>query len=254
MCLIALAWRAHPRWPLVLAANRDELHARPSRALGEWREAPGLIGGRDEQAGGAWLLCSRKGRFAAVTNVRDGLPAPSAAGSRGGLVLEFVAGGHSAQAFAEGLAASAGDYGRFNLLLGDGDALWLAGNHPRFRADALSPGLHAVSNGPFDADWPKTRRLRAALADWLASAPAGDGEVGSLFEALADRRPVDDAELPDTGVGIERERLLAPPFVLHPVYGTRCSTVLLVGAEGIRMVERRFDPEGHPAGESVVEA
>jgi uncharacterized protein with NRDE domain len=250
MCLIALAWRAHPRWPLVLAANRDELHARPSRALGEWPEAPGLIGGRDEQAGGAWLLCSRDGRWAAVTNVRDGLPAPVALRSRGDLVRDFVAGGRSAQDFAKGLAAQAGDYGRFNLVLGDGDSLWLAGNHPRFRAEALAPGLHAVSNGPFDADWPKTRRLRAVLAHWLDSPQAAAGEVEALFVALADRRPVHDAELPDTGVGLERERLLAPPFVLHPVYGTRCSTVLLAGAQGIGMQERRFDAEGALVGET----
>ncbi len=252
MCLIALAWQRHPRWPLIVAANRDELHARPSRALGPWPESPDLHGGRDEQAGGAWLLYSSQGRFAAVTNVREGAAPPVGERSRGELVRAFAAGTRSAAAFARELGADAARFGRFNLLLWDGGSLYLAGNHPVFRQVELAAGLHAVSNGAFDADWPKTRRLRAALAAWLEApaARAAEPDIEPLLAALADRAPVRDAELPDTGVGLERERLLAPPFVAHPVYGTRCSTVLLAGPEGARLVERRFDPEGRVSGES----
>jgi len=250
MCLIALAWRVHPHWELVLAANRDELHARPSRPLQEWPELPGIIGGRDELVGGFWLMLSRSGRLAAVTNLRDGPSAPAAARSRGDLVRDFMAGPLSAEAFARSLDDSAMQYGRFNLLLFDGADLLLVCNHPRFDARRLEPGLHAVSNGSFDADWPKTRRLRSALSDWLPGPAAKSADIEPLFAALGDQQPAADGELPDTGIGIERERLLAPPFVLHPVYGTRCSSVVLIGDGGFRFVERRFDPQARLLGQS----
>lgn len=252
MCLIALAWRRHPRWPLIVVANRDELHARPSRALGPWPESPGVFGGRDEQAGGAWLLYSTLGRFAAVTNVRDGAAPVAGERSRGELVRAFAAGTQSAEAFTRDLAAEAGRYGRFNLLLWDGGSLHLVGSHPQFRHAVLTPGLHAISNGAFDADWPKTRRLRVALAAWLEApaAHAAEPDVEPLLAALADREPVLDAELPDTGIGLERERLLAPPFIANPIYGTRCSTVLLAGRQGTCLVERRFNSAGGVGGES----
>jgi uncharacterized protein with NRDE domain len=252
MCLIALAWKVLPRFPLLLVANRDELHERPADPLQVWPQQPDLFGGRDALAGGSWLLLSRRRRMAAVTNVRAGaLPAP-ALRSRGALVHDFVAGDASAGGFCRLLTDRAADYGRFNLLLWDGDELWLAGNHPAFRARPLGAGLHAVSNGDFDADWPKTRRLRAALANWIGLHPQASNEVEPLFAALADREPVQDAELPDTGVGLERERLLAPPFVLHPVYGTRCSSVLLVGDRSLLMLERRFAADGREQGRSRV--
>lgn len=253
MCLIALAWNVHPQFPLLLAANRDELHERPADPLQVWPQQPDLIGGRDTRAGGSWLLLSRRRRMAAVTNVRAAAVAPPALRSRGALVHDFVASEAPANAFCEQLADTAADYGRFNLLLWDGEALWLAGNHPAYCARPLGAGLHAVSNGNFDADWPKTRRLRRALATWIDAQPQGSTEVEPLFAALADREPAQDAELPDTGIGLERERLLAPPFVLHPVYGTRCSSVLLVGRRSLLVLERRFAADGWEQGNSRVE-
>jgi uncharacterized protein with NRDE domain len=253
MCLIALAWNIHPKFPLLLAANRDELHERPADPLQVWPQQPDLIGGRDSRAGGSWLLLSRRRRMAAVTNVRAGAVPPPATRSRGALVHDFVAGNAPAQEFCERLVDTAADYGRFNLLLWDGGALWLAGNYPAFRARPLSAGLHAVSNGDFDADWPKTGRLRRAVDSWVGTHPQASNDVESLFTALADRAPVQDAELPDTGVGLERERLLAPPFVLHPVYGTRCSSVLLAGDQSLLLIERRFASDGREQGRSRVE-
>jgi uncharacterized protein with NRDE domain len=253
MCLIALAWNVHPQYPLLLAANRDELHVRPADALQVWPQQPDLIGGRDAVAGGSWLLLSRRRRMAAVTNVRAGAAPPPALRSRGELVHDFVAGDASADAFCTQLADKAADYGRFNLLLWDGEALWLAGNYPAFRARPLSAGLHAVSNGDFDADWPKTRRLRHALSAWIEAHPQASNHVEPLFGALADREPVHDAELPDTGIGLERERLLAPPFVLHPLYGTRCSSVLLARDRSLLIIERRFAADGREQGSSRVE-
>lgn len=255
MCLIALAWRVHPRYPLVLVANRDELHDRPAAAAGIDPDAGDVYGGRDLVQGGGWLQVSSRGRLAAVTNVRAG-PAPEAAPrSRGWLVRDFVRGGDSAPAAAAALAADAMAYGRFNLLLWDGAALAFAGNHPQPTHAVVAPGLHAMSNGAFDAPWPKSGLATRALAAWLDSPSAAadrvdEAALAPLFQALADTTPAPDAALPETGVGLELERALSPPFVRGARYGTRCSSVVLVSAAAIVFAERRFGPDAAPAGTS----
>lgn len=253
MCLIALASGRHPAYPLVLIANRDELHARPAAPAGPDPEHPGVHGGRDLLQGGSWLLVSRRGRLAAVTNVRVRPLDATFPRSRGDLVRGFAAGTADTGAWLEALAPSAGGYGPFNLLLWDGDALAFASNHPGFQRHPVSPGLHAVSNGAFDAPWPKTNLASRALAAWIGDglpADAREADVSPLLEALADRTPAPDAALPDTGIGLDLERRLSPPFVRDPTYGTRCSTVVLVQPEGIRFVERRFDADAQVTGES----
>lgn len=251
MCLIAFAWRDHPRYELALIANRDEFHGRAAAAAGFDPEAVDVYGGRDLLAGGGWLLVSTRGRLAAVTNVR--VPAlPPAPRSRGLLVRDFARGGPSASDFATGLHAEAGDYAPFNLLLWDGASLQFASNHPDFAVRTVLPGRHAMSNGPMDALWPKSSRAVQGLSAWLESpdSRAAEPDPAPLFAALADRTPAPDAALPETGVGMARERWLSSPFILGPEYGTRCSTVLLVEAGRIVFAERRFDPAGAVAGQS----
>lgn len=254
MCLIAVAWQHHPRYALAVIANRDEFHARPSAAAGWDPEQPDVYGGRDLQAGGGWLLVSVRGRLAAVTNVRDGRPGEPAPRSRGTLVQDFVRGIAAAEEYAAALAPAAHEYGRYNLLAWDGRTLAFATNHPRVDAQPVVPGVHAMSNGAFDAPWPKSGHATRALAAWLES-PASQREVDTpallpLFAALADTRPAPDDVLPDTGVGIEMERWLSPPFVRGERYGTRCSTVVLVDADAIVFAERRFGADGLVRGES----
>jgi uncharacterized protein with NRDE domain len=256
MCLIAVAWRAHPRFELALIANRDEFHARPAAPAGFDAEFPDVYGGRDLQAGGSWLLASTRGRLAAVTNVRAGRDAGAAPRSRGELVRAFASGTDSAIGFTSALAPTAAGYGRFNLLLWDGDRLEFASNHPAFVRLPVTPGVHAMSNGAFDAPWPKSGHATRALAAWLAS-PAATGDIDAatlapLFEALADTTPAPDMALPDTGVGLELERALSPPFVRGERYGTRCSTVVLVAGTGVVFAERRFGPDGQPSGEGLM--
>lgn len=255
MCLVAIAWKSHPRLPLALIANRDELHARPTAGAGFDPDNPDVYGGRDLQAGGGWLMASRKGRLAAVTNVRAGLQAEAKPLSRGALVRDFVEGMVSARQFAADLKDSAADHGRFNLLLWDGEALHVAGNHPTFASNDVAPGKHAMSNGAFDADWPKTTHASGALAGWLEgrdALPKEPDDVAPLFTALEDATRAPDELLPDTGVGIELERRLSPAFIADPVYGTRCSSVVLVDAGGaIVFAERRFDAGGQVAGNSL---
>lgn len=249
MCLIAIAYQAHPAWPLVVAANRDEFHARPALPADWWADAPQVWGGRDQTAGGSWMAVSRQRRFAAVTNVRRMQPPDPRAPSRGSLIQDFMTSSDSAAAYAEQLAGRADRYAGFNLLLYDGDQLYFASNQDACARAPVRPGVHCVSNASLDTPWPKAQRLRAAMQGWLT---APDPDDQALFAALADRAPVPDEQLPDTGVGLEMERLLSPPFICSPRYGTRASTVLTLAASGaLRISERRFDAAGDLAGESA---
>jgi uncharacterized protein with NRDE domain len=255
MCLIAFAWRAHPRYELALVANRDEFHARPAAPAAFDPERPDVYGGRDLQAGGSWLQVSARGRLAAVTNVRTGLRNAAAPRSRGALVHDFVRGVGPAGDFVASLAAGAAGHGPFNLLAWDGDALAFASNHPRATHHPVEPGLHAMSNGAFDAPWPKSGQATAALARWLDS-PASAGTpdaaaVASLFDALADPSPAPDTALPETGVGLALERALSPVFVRGVAYGTRCSSIVLVAAAAITFIERRYRSDASIDGESA---
>ena len=253
MCLIAVAAGQDPDYPLALIANRDELHARPSAPAGPDPACPQLHGGRDLAQGGSWLMVSRLGRLAAVTNVRVRPLDASHPRSRGALVRGFVASDEQGDGWLDKLAPVAAEYGPFNLLLWDGSSLRFASNHPRFETSPVASGLHAVSNGAFDAPWPKSNLASRALAAWMDNglpASARDADVAPLLDALADQTPAPDAALPDTGIGLELERRLSPPFVRDARYGTRCSTVVLVQAHGIRFVERRFDADARVLGES----
>ncbi|MFC3815636.1 NRDE family protein [Lysobacter sp. GCM10012299] len=251
MCLIAIAWQAHPRYRLALIANRDEAHDRPASPAGFDPADATIYGGRDLRAGGSWLMASTRGRLAAVTNVRAGLVEGAMPRSRGALVHGFVSGEDASPAFLAGLAPDAPEYGRFNLLVWDGEELGFASNYPAFERRAVAPGLHAMSNGAFDARWPKSGHAVAALEAWLQSSHSqsvDDAALAPLFDALADTSPAPDADLPDTGVGLELERRLSPPFVRGPTYGTRCSSVVLVDANRITFVEQSYGPDGVTRG------
>lgn len=250
MCLIAFAWRCHPRYSLALIANRDELHARPSAAAAFLTDAPDVYGGRDLDKGGGWLQVSTRRRLAAVTNVRAGRSPEAAPRSRGELVHRLVR--ETGVMLPAWLPETAGEFGRFNLLGWDGDELHFASNHPQYSSRRVEPGLHRLSNAALDADWPKARRAQNALRDWLdsADARADTPTLEPLFAALADRERADDADLPDTGVGIELERMLSPPFIVGERYGTRSSSIVLVDAEGMSFCERTFGPNGRLLGET----
>ena len=245
MCLIGIVFRAHPKHDLVLAANRDEFHDRPSASAAPWAGHPNIFGGRDLRQKGSWLAVSTAGRLAAVTNVRRMVPPDPAATSRGRLVAEFLQGSASAAGFARELAAQADSYSGFNLLLYDGAELRYVTNAPEFRDVAVAPGVHALSNASLDTPWPKTRRLQEALDAWNRDRWES---FTPLFKALTDRTPGADAELPDTGVGKSLEKLLSAPFIVSPNYGTRCSTVVTLGGRRIDFSEKRFEPSGIDAG------
>jgi uncharacterized protein with NRDE domain len=239
MCLILLAYRAHPGYELVVAANRDEFYDRPTAPLGFWDDAPEVLAGRDLKAGGAWLGITRTGRFAALTNYRDPSRVLPDAPSRGQLVGACLQGALSGRTSLERLAAQADAYNGFNLLLGDGEGLFYTSSLLG-EARMLEPGLYGLSNHLLDTQWPKLRRGLAKLREVLDQRPNPDPD--ELLSLLTDRATAPDAELPRTGVSLEWERWLSPMFIEAPGYGTRSSTVLLVSDDGrARMVEMTWD-------------
>lgn len=240
MCLIVIGWRVHAGFPLVVAANRDEFHARRTAAAAAWADVSGVFGGRDLEAGGTWLGARRDGRFAAVTNVREP-GAPSGSRSRGHLTAGFLASDDGAGDYADAVTGT--DYAGFNLLLCDGKALWYCSNRDRTSPRELPPGIYGLSNHLLDSPCPKLVSARSRFADALARLP----ERKAFFDILADDEIVPDAELPATGVPREWERLLSAIFVRSPAYGTRASTVLAVAADGgIVLEECSFAPDGSP--------
>ena len=238
MCTLLLAWQVDPQRPLVVAANRDELYARPSAQAQRWAEAPQVLAGRDLQAGGTWLGVTRGGRFAALTNVREpAVASPPQARSRGGLVAAFLRGEGPPEEFLMGVEPAL--YAGFNLVVGDASSLWYLSNRagPMRR---LEPGVYGLANAGLDDPWPKVVRGRAGLE---ALVGAGEASPTRLLELLADRTPAAEAELPDTGVGLALERMLSPLFIASPAYGTCCSTAVVMHRDGaVEFHERTRNP------------
>lgn len=246
MCLIVLAWRPGHAQPLLLAANRDEFYDRPSQPLAEWPDVPGVLAGRDLQAGGTWLGVGPGGRFAALTNIRDPGQAQGSR-SRGELPVAFLAGHHSVEDFLHNLHEQRRHYSGFNLLLGDSQQLWHF-NSLTGHARPLAAGVHGLSNADLDTPWPKLQRAKQALHDGLH-----EPTPQMLLKLLADPTRAADAELPQTGIGQTGERLLSSVFIASVTYGTRASTALIVNADGSRVLaERSFGSNGSCLGEVVL--
>jgi uncharacterized protein with NRDE domain len=234
LCLIALAWRARPDLPLVVAANRDEWRERPAEPAHWWPDHPSILAGRDLKAGGTWMGVTRGGRFAAVTNFRDPSDKRSDAKSRGALVSEFLLGGDSPERFLASLGSRARDYNGFNLIIGDGGSLWYFGSREGM-ARAIAPGVHALSNHLLDEPWPKVVRGRERMARALEAADP----MPRLFDLLSAQDGAPDEALPNTGVGVAWERRLASALITGDDYGTRTSTVLVVSEQGEAALEER---------------
>lgn len=257
MCLVAFAINASARWPLVIAANRDEFLNRPTLPLRPWQTASGqpIISGRDLRAGGTWLGLTPGGRVAFLTNVREA-NAQAAPRSRGDLVTRWLEESGDASEFARVVKKASADYGGFNLVLGDFQSntwMWLTNRFAATRAAAsgwheqlLPPGVYGLSNAALNTPWPKTTALQSVLASGLAAsenAPEAQSLQASLWAALANRERAPRGNLPATGVPLELEEALSSAFVEFPeyAYGTRSSTVLLASAQDSREGARRWD-------------
>jgi uncharacterized protein with NRDE domain len=247
MCLAVLAIRTLPGVPVVIAANRDEYHARPTAAAAPWKDDPRVIAGRDLKSGGSWMGMTRGGRYALVTNYRDPMSIRPDAPSRGKLVEDFLRGDTTPADHTARVAENGASYNGFNLIVGDRDSAWYYSNRGG-SPHALEPGIYALSNHLLDTPWPKLARTKAAFTNILRAAPTPD--IEALFGALDDRSVAPDAELPDTGVGLERERFLSSAFIVGLTYGTRSSTVMVLDERHCALYERRFGPDGSPEGRS----
>jgi uncharacterized protein with NRDE domain len=240
MCLIVFSYRQRDDYPLVLAANRDEFYQRPTAALDYWKDRPDILAGRDLQGNGTWLGITRSGRMAAVTNYRDPAVQLNGAPSRGLLVSDFLAGALPAEAYLEKIRRTGDRYNGFNLLLGDESGLWYYSNRGT-GIHELTPGLYGLSNHLLNTDWPKLTKARVALGHLLAC--GGPLDIRGVLHLLQDRIPAPDADLPDTGVGLDWERVLSSVFITGENYGTRSSSVLSMENSGwISFLERPFEP------------
>jgi uncharacterized protein with NRDE domain len=243
MCLILMAWQAHPNYPLVLAANRDEFQSRAAAPAHWWRE-PRLLAGRDLAAGGTWLGVTEDGRFAALTNYRDPTRQRPDAPSRGTLVTQTLAEPRPLEQQLLALQASASAYNGFNLLFGDTRHLAVYESVPA-RGRLLPPGVYGLSNHLLDTPWPKVVSAKAALAGALTRLP----DRAPLLQLLRDEAQADASQLPRTGLSLEWERLLSSAFIRAPGYGTRCSTILTIDARGrAAFSEWTWNEAGQQAG------
>jgi uncharacterized protein with NRDE domain len=245
VCLILLAWRVHPQFPCVLAANRDEFFSRPAAPAQWWPDHPHLLAGRDVLAGGTWLGITKQGRFAGLTNFREPGALAVAARSRGMLVMDLL---NSDQVLSQSLAQLQDvgpNYNGFSVLFSDGRRLGVYESTSGSGRE-LQPGVYGLSNHLLDTPWPKVQQAKSKLAAALQSLP----DTADLLELLRDDRPAPDGMLPRTGVSQEWERLLSSAFIRAPGYGTRCSTLICVDARGgARFDEWSWDTTGTISGE-----
>lgn len=239
MCLILFAYNYHSDLPLIVAANRDEFYERPTAPAHNWEEEPSIYAGRDLVGGGTWLGVTSSGRFAAVTNYRDPYAAAGTR-SRGSLVADFLRSVETPRDYLGLVASNADEYSGFNLIVGDfgesGSLFYSSNRESKIRE--LKPGVYGLSNHLLDTPWPKVVRGKRAFT---AAIDSGQFDRDRLFDVLSDETVAPDPELPDTGIGRVRERLLSPIFIRTPIYGTRCSTVVtFAGKNGFQFEERVF--------------
>ena len=245
MCLLVIAVGEHPELPLIVAANRDEFHDRPTQDAHWWPDRLDVLGGRDLQAGGTWLAINRDGRFAAVTNYRDARHESANLLSRGHLVAEFLA---SDQPPLDYLCRIEGaQYAGFNLLVADRDSVAYLSNRGAPMRE-LDRGIYGLSNATLDDPWTKVTRSKAKLASLIAG---DDINETTLMRMLDDRDKASADEVEANGLSFETAHALTAPFIVMPEYGTRCSTVVTITTSGnAQFIERRFDPSGRSTGES----
>lgn len=242
MCIISLAWQLTPDQPLLLLANRDEFYARPTTPLQRWAEQP-ILAGRDQQSGGTWLGMTPSGRWAALTNFRQVpslKPSSELLRSRGLLVSDYLTSDLSPLEFARQIELLR--YEGFSLLLGTRKQAVVVSNRGT-APTVLAAGLYVLSNALIDEPWPKVERLRQRTTQEVLPLLQNKLRTGqdwqtAAFEVLADSRTAEDEQLPQTGVGLEMERLLSSVFIASPIYGTRCSTLLVFDDQGYQLSEQ----------------
>jgi uncharacterized protein with NRDE domain len=247
MCLILFAYNVHPIYKLIVAANRDEFYQRPTAAAEYWKEEPYILAGRDLEKMGTWMGITTSGRFAALTNYRDPMEEKAGKRSRGDLVADYLKGSESTKAYLNKVAENGSLYPGYNLLAGNSEELFYYSNIGN-QVQSLQPGIYGLSNHLLNTNWPKVEKGKNGLAEIVRrnadSKMNKEGLKERLFTLLQNADPAADEQLPNTGVPLELERILSPLFIKSEGYGTRCSTLLLMGEQEVNYVERTYSEEG----------
>jgi len=238
MCLIFFSLNNHPKYKLIIAGNRDEFYARKTATAKFWEDHPTIIGGRDLEASGTWMAMNRNGKISLVTNYRDPANINPNAPSRGQLVSDFLLNGDTPEEYLYKVSLRASQYNGFNLLTGYPDELWYLSNYGK-GIQKLESGVYGLSNHLLDTPWPKVHRGKEKFSNSIISSVI---DPEALFELLYDEQRSEDQSLPNTGIGLERERALSSMFIKTNGYGTRCSTVILVSHDNqVQFSERVYD-------------
>lgn len=242
MCILFIAVDQHPDYPLIIAANRDEFHERPTAQSHFWTDHADLLAGRDLQAQGTWMGMTRGGRISALTNVRDPQKILPDATTRGELVTHFLLNSTSQNEYLDTLRTTKDNYNGYNLLFGDWHELWVYNNHTD-QTNKLLPGFYGLSNADLNSPWPKINQGVAQLKAHCLTSNKIDTDT--LFDILLDQTQSTDDLLPKTGVPIEWERKLSSVFIKSEEYGTRSATLLMIDRHGCaNWIEHTFNPEG----------
>jgi len=238
MCLILFAHKAHPNYKLVVAANRDEFYKRETQKADYWEDEPNILAGRDTQAGGTWMGVNKSGEVSLLTNYRDLKNIKVDAPSRGHLVSDFLKNNEAPLEYLQQVEQVGKNYNGFNLICGNSDSLYYYGNYQE-GVTKIEGGVHGLSNALLNTSWPKVDKGVNKLKDVLKS---GIIQPEKLFDLLYDDIKAPVGELPDTGVGLDMERMLSPLFIKSPEYGSRCSTVLLIdNNDNVSFTERTYN-------------
>ena len=240
MCLILFSYQQHPKYKLVLAANRDEFYARKTKSADYWNPEKHIIGGRDLEASGTWMGVTLNGRISMLTNYRDITQVKNDAPSRGLLVSDFLVHQPDPQPYFNEIEKKKKAYNGFNLVAGTSDELWYISNYSG-KPEKLDKGIHGLSNALLNSSWPKVDKGKLKLKNLLDLNQFNEND---LFDLLYDDLIAPDHSLPNTGVGLEKERVLSPMFIKSPGYGSRCSTVILIDRDNsVRFFEREYNPD-----------
>jgi len=238
MCLIFFAINHHPEYKLIIAANRDEFYQRNTAPADFWSDNPNILGGRDLEAAGTWMAMNKNGKISLVTNYRDPANINPKAPSRGQLVSDYLTNGAAPNDYLKQLAPKAALYNGYNLLVGYPDELWYHSNYGN-KIQRLSSGVYGLSNHLLDTPWPKVTRGKEKFNEAISGDSIG---AENLFQLLYDEQRASDQQLPDTGIGLERERALSSMFIKTNGYGTRCSTVITISQNNeVTFAERVYD-------------
>ena len=239
MCLIVFALDKHPKYQLILGANRDEFFNRPTLSADWWHDYTNILGGRDEQGGGTWLGLNKQGKLAALTNYRDPKSLKTEAPSRGQIVQQFLFGSENITQYLNLLKPKAKVYNGFNLLLYNSKSMVYFSNYAR--PQILKSGCYELSNAELNSNWYKVQKSKTDFKRLICR----NFDETTIFELLYDTKKPQDKDLPQTGLSLEWERALASIFIQKDNYGTRCSTVVLISYEGeVQFYENTYNPYG----------